>query len=232
MTLWMTRSAAPPKVPGDPAQRSAEDKTDRHSREPDGKRDPRAIQRARQEIATEAVRPKKEHLPPGDAKEMEIGLEKPPEPVSFAVDKEPQGLADATIVGVDAGEGLPIDRPRHRVHKGRVDPALVEDANPLGPRFDETHVPLVRVVRCDELAKESREIQQQEDQQPRQRQPVPREPPPDQLPLRGEVVLFVRGRQSDSAIGPRSQRLLHPDARVDKHESDVGDKEPHHGHDA
>ena len=183
-------------VPGQAAQQNADQKGQTHPDQADRQRDARPVEDAAEQVAPQIVGPQeKERRLRTGAEQMQIGFEQPPHLV-LGTGCEKADRID--LIRIDDVGPLPLPCGRilsQAVHKGAQvkAPLHVEKAHPLRRAQHVLGVPLIRLVRRDELAERRHPVQRQQNHAADQGQPVATKPQPHQPPLRGEGELLFAG---------------------------------------
>jgi hypothetical protein len=128
-------------IPGDAADNDAERKADRDADQPDGQRNPRAIDDARHEVTAEPVGAEQEQLPVlGRADEMEARRGEAPEQVLVAVAEEPERVVLVRVRGVDPVQVVHVEAVVVALDIRGDEAARVEEAHVLRRRVDKIGV--------------------------------------------------------------------------------------------
>src|SRR5688572_7385985 len=184
-------------IAGDAADDDAEHKAHRDAEPADGQRHPRAVNDAREEIATEPVGAQQKHLAVlGGADQMQVTLPQAPELVGIAAAQKTNRKHLAPVISIFAFQRVHVELHVTPVDEGSDIGSFVKQVEGLGRSVDEIDIAGMQIVRRQELADENREIKRGEQNARGKGDLVPLELPPHQPPLRGHVDahMLVRHR--------------------------------------
>src|SRR6266446_7529987 len=151
-------------IAGDAADDDAEGEADGDADQPDGQRDARAVEDAREQVATEPVGAEQEERALlGRTGEVEIALDEAPELIAVAVAEESDRLWLAGILGVDAPQVAHVEPIIVTVDEGPDEMPVVKEMDALRRREDEVGMARLIVVGRQDLADRDRQIHRQED---------------------------------------------------------------------
>src|SRR5258707_11932925 len=125
-------------IAGDAADDDAQGEADGDADEPDGQRDARAVEDAREQIAAEPVgAEQKERAALGRAGEMAIAVEEAPERIAIAVAEEADRLRLAGVFGIDAAQIAHVEMIIVAVDEGPDELPVMKQMDRLRRREDE-----------------------------------------------------------------------------------------------
>src|SRR5260221_97712 len=146
-----------PVIAGNPSDQDAQREADCNAQKPDGQRDARPVDHARQEIAPESVSSGQEQLPAvSRANKVQVAGKQPPEAISTTMTEEAYWLSFLRVGRIDSLQVVHVEPVVIPINKGWDEVALIEDPDSLWRSIDKIRVPRIQVIRGEELAKEDR----------------------------------------------------------------------------
>src|SRR5712671_1986907 len=189
-------------IAGDAADQDAERKADDDADQPDGQRDPRAVDDPRQQVAAEPVGAEQEHLPARRrAGQVHIAVDIAPEFVRVAMTQPAERLILCRVGRVHPMQIGHVETVIVAQDERGAQAALVEQAHALRRRVDEIGVPAVEPVGREKLAEQDDQVERQQQRARYDRDAVPAKAPPHQPPLRGAVEPLLRRRHDIDRVG-------------------------------
>src|SRR6266446_7847339 len=191
-----------PVIAGNPSDQDAQRETDCNAEKPDGQREARPVDHARQQIAPESVGSGQEQLPAvGRANKVQVAGKQPPEAICTTMTEEAYWLPLLRVRRIDSLQVVHVEPVVIPINKGWGETALIEDPDSLWRGIDKIRVPRIQIIRGEEFAKEDRQIHRQKYRAGQKGDPVAAQLPPHHSPFRRHVKALLRRRHPFNRIG-------------------------------
>src|ERR1700730_1070466 len=191
-----------PVIAGNPSDQDAQREADGNAQKPDGQREARPVDHARQEIAPESVGSGQEQLPAvSRANKVQIAGKQPPEAICTTMTEEAYWLPFLRVGLIDSLKIIHVEPVVIPINKGWDEMALIEDPDSLRRGIDKIRVPRIQIIRGEEFTQEDRQIHRQKYRAGQNCDPVAAQLPPHHSPLRRHVKALLRRRHPFDRIG-------------------------------